>query len=276
MDSIANKINADRAFFNDLGTIYPADKRVGITQEHIAGVSCYWFTPSQVEEERLIVYLHGGSFGLGSIQSHRAMVSHLASALTSKILFVEYSLAPEKPFPNAVNDVFSVYQQLILRSPKEKISLIGDSAGGGLAASFIHKAASEQIALPSCVVLISPWINLYCDTGSHITRKDMDKVLTKELLLEYAGYYANGNWEEADPARLNFERFPPLFILVGSDEILFDDSRIFYEKIRILQANCEMREYTNQGHVWLLADIDSASSKEALIHIDAFLRRTAG
>jgi acetyl esterase/lipase len=268
---ILSKVNADRSFFNTLGDFYPADSSVDITKVSIAGVTCDWFTPGNFDENKIIIYLHGGSFALGSMQSHKPMVSHFASALLTKILFVEYGLAPEKPFPNGVNDLLKVYRELIHKFPNAKISIIADSAGGGLTVSFIHMAFKEKMQMPSSVIFISPWIYLQCNTESYETRKEADKVLTKDMLTEYAKYYAANNRNDADPGQLKFNSFPPLFILVGSNEILFDDSKNFYEKIKPLQPDTKMKEYKNQSHVWLLTDIKSEASKNALTDIKKFI-----
>lgn len=277
MDSILNKVSKvdkDRAFFDNLGKIYPADSSVNVTSESIEGVTCYWFTPENFDENKTIIYLHGGSFVLGSIQSHQPMVSHFASALSAKVLFIEYALAPEKPFPNGVNDILKVYKSLIYKYPDANISIIGDSAGGGLCVSFVHRASKEKLQMPSSITFISPFIYLKCDTESHETRKKIDPVLTKEVLTEYANDYVANNWDEADPSELNFTSFPPLFILVGSNEILFDDSKSFYEKTKPVQPDTTMKEYKNQNHVWLLADINSKGSKDALADIKKFIAKT--
>jgi monoterpene epsilon-lactone hydrolase len=271
MESILNKVDAARAFFNSLGDYYPADSSVEITSQSIEGVSCYWFTPSAFEDRKIIIYLHGGMFGLGSLQSHKAMVSHFASTLSSRILFVEYALSPERPFPGGLNDAYSVYRELARKFPDERISIIGDSAGGGLSISLINRVMEDGLPLPAKVVMISPWLNLKCDTQSHETRKELDQILTKEMLLEYASYYAAGNWDEADPGQLHFTNFPPLLILVGSNEILFDDSRLFYEKIKTVQPTTRLKEYIGQGHVWLLVDIEAESSQKALSDVSEFL-----
>jgi epsilon-lactone hydrolase len=275
MDSVSNKLKEERAFFNSLGNNYPADTSVNITNETIDGVTCYWFMPGNFDEGKIIIYLHGGSFVLGSIQSHRPMVSHFASALAAKILFIEYALAPEKPFPNGVNDVLKVYRDLIRKYPDEELSIIADSAGGGLCVSFIDRAIKEKIQLPSSIVFISPWIYLRCNTESYETRKNNDPILTKEMLAGYANYYVDNNWNEADPGELSFNSFPPLFILVGSNEILFDDSRLFYQKIKRLQSDTEMKEYTNQNHVWLLADINTKDSQDAITDIRKFITKAS-
>lgn len=273
MDSILNKVQADREFFNSLGNAYPADESVGIKREQIGDVTSYWFTPENFDEHDIIIYLHGGSYVLGSIQSHKPMVSHFASALSARILFIQYALAPEKPFPKGINDVSKVYRELINKHPNSNISIIGDSAGGGLAVLLIDRAIKDTLPMPAGVVLISPWLNLRCNTESHETRKELDPILTRNMLQEYANYYAADNWDEADPSQLSFNRFPPLFLLVGSNEILFDDSVTFYEKIKPVQPVIRMKEYKGQNHVWLLVDNKSKASKSALTDIQKFITK---
>ena len=130
MDSILDNVNANRAVFNSLGNIYPSDGSVEVSGEQIEGVTCYWLVPDSFDKNKIVIYLHGGMFVLGSIAGYKAMVSHFASAFSTKILFIEYALAPEKPFPNGVNDILKVYRELIRRYPDAKITLMGDSAGG--------------------------------------------------------------------------------------------------------------------------------------------------
>lgn len=101
----------------------------------------------------------------------------------------------------------------------------------------------------------------------------MDPILTTDMLLEYANYYAGDDLDEADPSQLSFTSFPPLFILVGSNEILFGDSKLFYEKVKSLQPRTKMKEYEDQNHVWLLADIGSQASQDALTDIEKFIAK---
>jgi len=185
MEDILSKVNADRAVFNGLGNIYPADGSVEISAEPIEGVTCYWFAPDSFDENKIIIYLHGGMFVLGSIETYKPMVSYFASAFSAKILFIEYGLAPEKPFPNGVNDVLKVYRELIRRYPDAKITLMGDSAGGALSATLIKMASEEKLGMPSCVVMLSPWVYLRGNTESYETRKKLDTILTKDKLMEY-------------------------------------------------------------------------------------------
>jgi monoterpene epsilon-lactone hydrolase len=275
MDSILNRVNADRAAFNGLGNIYPVESSVEISDELIEGVTCYWFAPDSFDKNKIIIYLHGGMFVLGSIETYRAMISHFASAFSTKVLFIEYALAPEKPFPNGIDDVLKVYRELIRRYPDIKIILMGDSAGGALSATLIKMVSEEKLQMPSSVIFLSPWLYLKGNTESYETRKKIDPILTKDKLMEYAGYYAANNWNEADPSQFTFNGFPPLLILVGSNEILFDDSKLFYQKIKLLQPDTQMKEYENQVHGWPLIDIKSDASKDALTTMEKFITKTS-
>jgi len=273
MEDILSKVNADRAVFNGLGNIYPANGSVEISAEPIEDVTCYWFAPDSFDENKIVIYLHGGMFVLGSIETYRAMISHFASAFSARILFIEYALAPEKPFPNGVNDILKVYRQLISRYPDAKIILMGDSAGGALSATLVKMASEEKLRMPSGVVLLSPWVYLKGNNESYETRKKLDPILTKDKLMEYAGYYVANNWNEADPGQFTINSFPPLLILVGSNEILFDDSKLFYEKIKLLQPDTQMKEYKNQVHGWPLMDIKSDAAKDALTTMEEFITK---
>ena len=276
MDSnILDKVNADRTVFDGLGNIYPADASVEVSGEQIDGVSCQWFVPGRFDKNKIVIYLHGGMFVLGSIAGYKAMISHFASAFSARILFIEYALAPEKPFPNAPDDILKVYRAIIRRFPDAKITVMGDSAGGGLAATLIKMASEEKLPMPSGVILISPWVYLRGNTGSYETRKKMDPILTKDKLMEYADYYVANHWDEADPGQFTFNGFPPLFILVGSNEILLDDSKLFYEKIKRLQPDTHMKEYENQVHGFPLIDIGSDAAKDALASMEKFITKTA-
>lgn len=268
--SILEKVNNDRQFFETLGNIYPISKNVKISDTQIANVKCYWIEPKTEKDDNITVYLHGGSFALGSIKSHKAMVSHIAETTKSKILFIEYSLAPENPFPVAINEIVNVYKALVKNYPESEINFMGDSAGGGLAVSSIHSIIENKLHLPSSVILLSPWINLKCNTNSYKTRQKIDPILTKQNLLEYAKYYMAGS-TDADPSELVFENFPPVFVMVGSNEILFCDAKNFYDYIKKVQPNAFFKEYENQTHVWLLTNISSEKSKETLNDISEFV-----
>lgn len=276
MEDVLAKINADRAGFNSLGHIYPVDDSVKIVEETVEGVKCYRFEPSHFDTSKVLIYLHGGMFVLGSLEGYKAMISHFSTAFSVKVLFIEYSLAPEKPFPNGINEVLKVYRAFHRKYPDSKIAVMGDSAGGGLAATLVKMVSDEKLQIPSGVILMSPWLYLRCNTESYETRKLLDPILTKEKLVEYGNYYVGNHWNEADPGQFEYKSFPPLLILVGSNEILFDDSKLFYEKIKSLQPEIQMKEYENQIHGWPLMDINSDAAKDALASIKSFITKIGG
>jgi monoterpene epsilon-lactone hydrolase len=276
MEDVLAQINADRAGFNGLGHIYPTNDSVNIFEETVDGVKCYRFEPSHFDPNKVLIYLHGGMFVLGSIEGYKAMVSHFCAAFSTKVLFIEYSLAPEKPFPDGINDILKVYRAFIRKYPGSKISVMGDSAGGGLAANLVKMISDEKLQMPSGVILMSPWIYLRGNTESYETRKHLDPILTKEKLTEYGNYYVGNRWNDADPGQFDYKSFPPLLILVGSNEILFDDSKLFYEKMKSLQPDIQMKEFENQIHGWPLMDINSDAAKGALTAIESFITKTSG
>lgn len=270
-DSTMAKITHERAFYETLGKIYPADNSVAVKETTIAGVKSYWFNEDLTDQKQIIVYLHGGVYALGSINSYRAMISHLAKTLNSPILYVEYSLAPEKPFPAAKNEIFSVYSALRKKYPDHKFTVLGDSAGGGLAITLVHDCIDSKVAVPNSLALISPWIDLKTKNNSYVTKQAVDPILSKKMLHDHAVLYAPNNLEKADPSELKFKQFPPVFLLAGTDEVLNDDAKNFYNVIKPIQKKAKLKEYNGQKHVWLVSHIDSKESVEAMNDIKEFI-----
>lgn len=260
-----------RQQFDQLGNIYPANETVKIESTVIADVPCHWFTPPHATTNELIILLHGGSYALGSLHSHKAMTSHFAATLHRKILLVEYALAPEHPFPAGRNDAEKVYRHIAAAYPAARIFLLGDSAGGGILVSALHQLSGTPVKQPVGVVLISPWLDLRCENESYETRRADDPILNKEEMKRYAGYYAQGRIDAASAGLLSFATFPPVLILTGSREVLYDDSRHFYKCIRSAAPFADMIIFDGQTHVWPLTAIQSPATVSTLEKIRAFM-----
>ncbi|WP_161964224.1 alpha/beta hydrolase fold domain-containing protein [Chitinophaga flava] len=269
--SLVPQIQETRKFFDQLGNIYPPNETVTITNELIDNVPCYWFTPPTIDSRDIILFLHGGSYALGSFQSHKAMITHFAASLKRKILFVEYALAPEHPFPQGRNDATSVYTAIAAAHPDVNLFLIGDSAGGGILLSSLYDIYNNHVKTPAGIVLISAWLDLSCENESYHTRKD--PILTQEEMKKYAGYYGQDRIREADPSQLIFKQLPPVLIMVGTQEVLFDDSFSFYEKASKIQPQTNLMVFENQTHVWMLTDIHSVAAINALENIKIFVEK---
>ncbi|GLU51098.1 alpha/beta hydrolase [Dyadobacter frigoris] len=265
-------IKARRDGFDQLGNLYPKAAEVSIKQENINGLNCFWFTPENEISKTITIFLHGGVFALGSIRSHASMVSHFSEKLQRRILFVDYALAPENPFPAALKDVIQVYEELIKTYPDHAISFIGDSAGTGLIVSSVGEMLKRNIQLPEKVVFISGWINLEGNNSSMEENRVIDPILNPEYLKQAAtDYAAKVPVEIASPENVVLSEFPPVLILVGTNEILLDDSVNFYNKIKPIQNQAILSIYENQTHVWPLANIHSEASQKALKEVKEFL-----
>lgn len=271
-DSTMQKINGFRAFYESLGKAYAPDSSITVSETAIAGVKSYWFNQRLLNQKHLIIYLHGGAYAYGSINAYRAMLSHLARLLNSPILYVEYSLSPEHPYPAANNEILKVYRELQHKYPGYKITIIGDSAGGGLAISLVHDAQKANLPVPTALALISPWIDLKGNNKSYETKQAADPILNKKFLHDHALLYAGNHIKEADQSEIKFRQFPPVLLLVGTDEILNDDARNFYAYIKPIQPAARFKEFEGQKHVWIFSDINARQSVEAVNDISAFIR----
>ena len=265
---------------------YDNEPSVSTKQVMIRGVNCYWFTPEDPSPDRIVIYVHGGGFAAGSFNTHGKMVSHFAKELHADILFIDYALAPENPFPAGLHDILTVYRELVDRYPGSHLDLIGDSAGGGLVISAIgemlnmHHPAPGQgssrpgFPLPDAVVLISPWVSLECDTLAIEENAQLDLILNKDMLQLFAqAYTGDVPFEVSSPKSASLTQFPPVLIMVGSNEILLGDSRYFYEEIKRIQRKTRLTIYDDQHHLWPKKDIHKEASRRALAEIAEFIRQ---
>lgn len=251
---------------------YDKEPTVSITQTRIEDVNCYWFIPGDPSPDRITIFLHGGGFAMGSVRTHGKMVSHFAKALRARVLFIDYALAPENPFPAGLNDLLTVYRELARRYPEFRINLIGDSAGGGLIVSAIGEMLKLQLPLPHAVVLISPWISLECNYPSYEENARIDLSVTREMLEMFVqAYTGDVPLEVSSPGNALLTQFPPVLIMVGSNEILLDDSKHFYNDIKGIQGRARLSIYEGQPHVWLKKDVCKEASRRALREMAEFI-----
>jgi monoterpene epsilon-lactone hydrolase len=269
--SLVAKLIDGRTFFDGLGKSYLPSNDISIEPATIMGVSCYWFNPKQYTSKKLIIYLHGGGFAMGSIHSHQALVSHITHATNTRTLFIDYALSPEHPHPHGLRNLLDVYRDIIANDDYTEVFLIGDSAGGGLIVLAIEQLQKKDIRQPNGIILISPWTNLNADTPSYRENASIDPILSIESVHGYALGYNPLNLREANPASIQFKQFPPTLIFVGTQEILLDDSKILYDQIRKVQSDAVIKIVPNQTHVWMLTNIDHQDSKNALVEMKAFI-----
>ena len=231
-------------------------KNITVEKINMEGIQAEWLIPfsSSTRSEKVILYFHGGGYVTGSIEDHRIMCGLLANATGTKVLIPEYRLAPEHPFPAALDDALKVYQWLLDQGYSSANMIIaGDSAGGGLSVATVLALKEKSASLPAAVVCLSPWADLALTGQSHTTKAKAEAVLRKDVLHEWALCYtdeSNLTNPLVSPVHGDFHGFPPLLIQVGSEEILLDDSNLLAEKAKSAGVDVTLKIWNGMWHVW--------------------------
>jgi len=248
---------------------------VTVTDINTDGLHSKWISPKDTISGKVILHLHGGGYVTGGADSHLMMCIPMAQTLKTKILLPEYRLAPEHPFPAAVDDAVKVYRWILAQGYQPKdIIISGDSAGGGLSLAAVLSLRDAGDPLPAAVVCMSPWTDLTFMGKSHLSKAKADCVLLTDVLREWAACYIGA--EKADhpfisPIYANFHNFPPLLIQVGSDEVLLDDALMLAEKAKSAGVAVTLKVWDELWHVWpALGDL-LPESKKAFEEIGDFI-----
>jgi monoterpene epsilon-lactone hydrolase len=200
----------------------------GVTFEEAQPVHGLWATPRSWDGESAIMYLYGGGYVISSPHSRRKLAGHLANASGARALVPRYHLAPERPFPSAVEDATADYRWLLGEGGRpERTVVAGDSSAGGLTVAAMLKLREDRTPLPAGGVSISPWVDLACTGETLETNAAVDLTVTKASLQRMAGQYLHGADSRtplASPLYADLSGLPPLLIIVGGNEALLDDS----------------------------------------------------
>ena len=236
------------------GLEFPAD----VKQESVqaAGVPGFWFTPPAPRPKAAILYLHGGGYVMGSVATHRSLIARIARASSVRCLALDYRLAPEHPFPAGIEDACAAYRWLLAQGISASgIVIAGDSAGGGLVLGTLVALRDEGERLPAAAVCLSPLADLEL-TGDSAVRGDIDDpMVSRAGTLVMAEAYLQGR-DPCDPrasaVHADFRGFPPLYIEVGTREILLDDAKRVAERARSAGVDVELELGEGLTHVWQL------------------------
>lgn len=243
----------------------------------IGDIYTEWITPPDAAAQRVILYLHGGGYVSGSVAIHKLLCAALAQAAGMRILLPEYRLAPENPFPAALEDALSAYRWLLAQGyASTDIIVAGDSAGGGLGLATLLALRGTGEPLPAVIVCISPWADLTLSGGSHQTKAKSDPILYEKELRYWALSYtdeANLSNPLVSPLYADYYGFPPMLIQVGSEEILLDDAVTVAEKARAAGVDVTLSVYDGLWHVWHATGTWLPESRQALAEIGRFVRK---
>ena len=192
------------------------------------GVPAEWVAAPGIDSQRAVLYLHGGGYAIGSINTHRRLAYDISAASSARVLLIDYRLAPEHPFPAAVDDAAKAWRWLLQQGfTSDRLAIAGDSAGGGLTIATLVNLRDRKLGLPACAVAISPWIDLEGQGASITTRAAQDPMVQKAGLLWMAGLYLAGKDPRtplAAPLHADLTGLPPVLVQVGTAETLLDDS----------------------------------------------------
>jgi monoterpene epsilon-lactone hydrolase len=249
---------------------------IEVRAEVIAGVACSRVTHASHSGPELIIYIHGGGLISGSALTHREFAARLTKHTRKAVLLIDYRLAPEYPFPAALEDVESVYLELIRCGiSSRRVFLGGDSSGAGLALAALVKLKADAHPVPAGAFLISGHFDMTLSGESLVSRRDVDPVTTPESLARAATLYTNG----ADlasplvsPLFADLRGLPRLLIQVGEHEILLSDSTRLADLVAQCGGSADLRIWNEMWHVWHMTG-DFPEARGALDEIGMFMER---
>jgi acetyl esterase/lipase len=225
----------------------------------IGKIRAEWFHTLGAPDDEALIYYHGGAYMTGSIESNRILAVDFAEATGRNVLSFEYRLAPENPFPAALEDGLAAYQYVLdLGIENNRIALVGESAGGGLEISTALKARALGIPLPAAIVALSPWTDLTLRGASYTENQASDPLLERRKLVRAVMYYAYGQSLQnpyISPLYADFHGFPPTLIHVGTHELLLSDARQLGKVMRRDGVDVRLEEWAGMWHVWHVFDL---------------------
>jgi monoterpene epsilon-lactone hydrolase len=269
---------ARRQRLDEVGSIWPVAEDVELRSVDLAGVPGEWSITPGSDLSRVLMFLHGGGYCSGSILSHRRMVTEAGRAGGVQTLAVGYRLAPEHPFPAALDDALTAWRFLREHGIAAKNIVIGgDSAGGGLTVALLNVLKQRGEGLPACAWLVSPWTDLTLSGSTLISKDTVDPLIHKAYLAELADAYVPPGMDRSDP-RVSVlyaavAGLPPILIQVGSAETLLDDAARFAAMAGAADVSITLEIWPHMIHAWPLWNAHLEPGRRALISAGAFLRR---
>jgi acetyl esterase/lipase len=257
-----------------LGTRYAVAPDVKVEAADANGVAAEWTTVPDADPTRVIMFLHGGGYISGSIASHRHMIAETGRQAGARSFAVGYRLAPEHPFPAALDDALTAYKFLLASGYMPgQIGLAGESAGGGLALATAVTLRDAGIPLPACLWCSSPWVDLEMSGASMTTKAAVDPLIQKPYLQELAASYLAGTDPLAplvSPIHADLHGLPLMLIQVGSAETLLDDSIRLAGVAGVADVRVTLEVWPDMIHAWHLFYQQVAAGRRALAAVGAF------
>ena len=267
-----------RGRLDEVGSIWPVADDIKLEQVEFDRLTAEWSMAPESDASHVLLFFHGGGYCSGSILSHRRLVTEAGRAAGVRTLAVAYRLAPENPFPAALEDAATAWRYLLDQGFAAKtIAVGGDSAGGGLTVALMNRLRDAQAAMPACGWLISPWTDLTM-SGATLARNDArDPLIHEGYLAELANAYAPASIDRKDPRIsplfADLKGLPPLLVQVGSAETLLADATRFVAAAGEADVAVTLEIWPHMIHAWQLWNAHLEPGRQALAEAGAFIRR---
>ena len=265
-----------RAAFAPAGIVHPIPDDVRVSEVSAGGVPAHWLTAPGTEAGPVLLFLHGGGYELGSLRSDGELAARLGRASGMRVLFPEYRLAPEHPFPAAIDDALAAWRWLRTGQQLSPalIAVAGDSAGGGLAVALLVATRDAGQALPAAAALMSPTVDLTSSGASMTERAGQDPISTPAMLRQFAADYLAGadpTTPLASPLFASLAGLPPLLIQVGTADLLLSDSERLAAAAAHAGVDVTLQIGEGLTHVYQLL-VGTPEAAQATEQIGTFLR----
>jgi len=272
------RVEEGRAVFDQLGAMLQIPNDVKIENVDVSGVPAVWISTPEVVEEYVVLYLHGGGYVQGSINTHKEFGSRISRVSNSRVLLLGYRLAPENPYPAALEDAVAAYKWLIDSegiNPKNVI-IGGESAGGGLTIATLLKLRDTGITLPAAAIILSPWTDLLMTGDSIITKAKVDPLASASDLFFLASLYIGEDDPKnpfISPLYADLKGLPPMLIQVGSAEILLNDSTRIAEKAKSAGVDVILDIWEDMIHMFQMFASWAPEGQKATEKIGKFIQK---
>ena len=256
--------------------MFPAPADVQVQAARLGDCPGEWLRPGNASGETVILYLHGGAYITGSCHTHRGLAGHMAKAARMECFLLDYRLAPEHPFPAAVDDAFAAYQALRAQNPLRAIALAGDSAGAGLAVALALRLRDAEVPAPSAMALLSPWTDLTLSLPTHQSKAAVDPFFPDTSTLSMAAeLYAGSKGLQqplASPHFAALHKLPRTMIHVGEHEALLGDAQALAANMQAAGTSVQLKMFKGMWHVWQIFVGRFAEADASVQQLGAFLR----
>jgi len=270
----SQSLHSIRKTMDSFAGFYPLDSDISIEPVNCNGVPAEWVAAPESCDDRTVLYAHGGCYISGSPAVVREFCARLARAGKCRVLSIDYRLAPEHPFPAALEDVLTAYRWLVQSASSERISIAGESAGGGLTLAALLSLRDGSGPLPACGIPLSPWVDMTVEFGeSLVLNEGIDLASVEPLRLGSRAYAGDEHCRNplASPLYADLSGLPPVLIQVGTSEVLLDEGVELARRLEVAGCNVTLEKWEDMVHLWHWYGSSFPEARQAIDAIGRYL-----